>query len=105
VIKTENTTPESYDIQRYLAMMAGSGCKAAVIEASSIGLKDHRVSGFTFDYGLFTNFSPDHIGGLEHKSIEEYMRCKSMLFRQCRTGIINIDDENWRGVTAGHTCS
>jgi UDP-N-acetylmuramoyl-L-alanyl-D-glutamate--2,6-diaminopimelate ligase len=105
VIKTENTTPESYDIQRYLAMMAGSGCKAAVIEASSIGLKDHRVSGFTFDYGLFTNFSPDHIGGLEHKSIDEYMRCKSMLFRQCRTGIINIDDENWRGVTAGHTCS
>lgn len=104
VIKTENTTPESYDIQRYLSMMADAGCKAAVIEASSIGLKDFRVSGFTFDYGLFTNFSPDHIGGKEHKDVEEYMRCKSMLFRQCRTGIINIDDHNWRGVTAGHTC-
>lgn len=104
VIKTENTTPESFDIQRYLRMMADDGCKAAVIEASSIGLKDFRVSGFTFDYGLFTNFSPDHIGGSEHKDIDEYMRCKSMLFRQCKTGIINIDDTNWRGITENHTC-
>ncbi len=105
VIQTQNTTPESYDVQRYLRMMADSGCKAAVIEASSIGLKDHRVSGFTFDIGLFTNFSPDHIGGSEHKSLEEYMQCKNMLFRQCRTGIINIDDESWQGITAGHTCA
>ena len=105
VIQTANTTPESYDVQRYLRMMADAGCGAAVIEASSIGLKDHRVSGFTFDIGLFTNFSPDHIGGSEHESLEEYMQCKSMLFRQCRTGIINIDDENWQGITANHTCT
>ncbi len=104
VIQTNNTTPESYDVQRYLRAMADSGCGAAVIEASSIGLKDHRVSGFTFDIGLFTNFSPDHIGGSEHKSLEEYMQCKNMLFRQCKTGIINIDDENWQGITANHTC-
>lgn len=105
VIQTENTTPESYDVQRYLRMMADDGCKAAVIEASSIGLRDHRVSGFTFDIGVFTNFSPDHIGGSEHKTLEEYMACKSLLFRQCRTGIVNVDDENWRGITKNHTCS
>lgn len=105
IIQTNNTTPESYDIQRYLRMMADAGCQAAVIEASSIGLKDHRVSGFTFDIGLFTNFSPDHIGGCEHKSLEEYMQCKSMLFRQCKTGVINIDDENWQGIISQHTCS
>ena len=104
VIQTENTTPESYDVQRYLRQMADAGCKAAVIEASSIGLKDHRVSGFTFDIGLFTNFSPDHIGGSEHASLEEYMQCKNMLFRQCKTGIVNIDDENWKSITANHTC-
>lgn len=104
VIQTNNTTPESYDVQRYLRRMADSGCKAAVIEASSIGLKDHRVSGFTFDIGLFTNFSPDHIGGNEHKTLEEYMQCKNMLFKQCRTGVINIDDENYKGIIEGHTC-
>jgi UDP-N-acetylmuramoyl-L-alanyl-D-glutamate--2,6-diaminopimelate ligase len=105
VIQTNNTTPESYDVQRYLRMMADSGCGAAVIEASSIGLKDHRVSGFTFDIGLFTNFSPDHIGGSEHKSLEEYMQSKNILFRHCKTGIINIDDENWQGITENHTCT
>ncbi|HEX3016304.1 MAG TPA: UDP-N-acetylmuramoyl-L-alanyl-D-glutamate--2,6-diaminopimelate ligase [Caproicibacter sp.] len=105
VIQTDNTTPESYDVQKYLRMMADAGCKAAVLEASSIGLKDHRVDGFTFDYGLFTNFSPDHIGGKEHKDIEEYMQCKSMLFRKCKTGIFNIDDPNWQGVADGHTCT
>lgn len=104
IIQTNNTTPESYDIQRYLRMMADDGCKAAVIEASSIGLKDYRVAGFTFDIGLFTNFSPDHIGGNEHKSLEEYMNCKSMLFKQCDTGVINIDDENYKGIIKGHTC-
>ena len=48
IIKTENTTPESYEVQRSLREMADEGCQAAVIEASSIGLRDHRVSGFTF---------------------------------------------------------
>lgn len=105
VIKTDNTTPESYDVQKYLRMMADAGCKAAVLEASSIGLKDHRVDGFTFDYGVFTNFSPDHIGGKEHKDVAEYMQCKSMLFRRCRTGIFNVDDPNWKGVAKKHTCT
>ena len=104
VVKTENTTPESYEVQRALRRMADEGCKAAVIEASSIGLRDHRVSGFTFSIGLFTNFSPDHIGGSEHKTLEEYRACKAMLFRQCELGIVNIDDENWEAVTEGHTC-
>lgn len=105
VIQTNNTTPQSYDVQRYLRMMADAGCKAAVIEASSIGLKDYRVAGFTFDIGLFTNFSPDHIGGNEHKSLEEYLQCKSMLFRQCKAGVVNVDDENWKSIIENHTCS
>lgn len=39
VIKTENTTPESYEVQKSLRRMADEGCGAAVIEASSIGLR------------------------------------------------------------------
>ncbi|WP_326975631.1 UDP-N-acetylmuramoyl-L-alanyl-D-glutamate--2,6-diaminopimelate ligase [Caproicibacter sp. BJN0012] len=104
VIKTENTTPESFEIQSYLRQMADEGCKAAVMEASSIGLRDHRVSGITFDYGIFTNFSPDHIGGNEHRDVREYMSCKRLLFRMCKTGVINRDDENWHGIVEGHTC-
>lgn len=105
VIPTENTTPESYEVQRFLKQMADEGCDCVVMEASSIGLRGYRTAGFTFDIGLFTNFSPDHIGGSEHESLEEYLQCKSMLFRQCKVGIANIDDENWEGIFHDHTCT
>lgn len=104
VIPTDNTTPESYEVQRYLRQMVDEGCRCCVMEASSIGLKAHRVAGITYDIGLFTNFSPDHIGGAEHKDMQEYLYCKSLLFKQCRLGIVNVDDEAWQGVLQGHTC-
>lgn len=34
-----------------------------------------------FDYGIFTNLSEDHIGENEHKDMEEYIYCKSLLFK------------------------
>ncbi len=104
VIQTANTTPENYQVQKYLREMADAGCEYCVMEVSSIGLKDHRVAGFTFDLGLFTNFSEDHIGGVEHKDMEEYLYCKSLLFKMCKTGIINTDDASWQGIVKDHTC-
>ncbi len=105
IIKTNNTTPESYEIQRAMRLMADSGCKCMVIEASSLGLKWHRTDGQVFDYGVFTNFSHDHIGPAEHESAEEYLACKSLLFRQCKTGIVNCDDPQWESILTNHTCS
>ena len=104
VTKTVNTTPESYETQKFLRQMVDNGCKCAVMEASSQGLKWHRMDGFTFDYGVFTNLSMDHIGGNEHESMQEYLECKSLLFRKCRLGLINIDDENYRDILQNHTC-
>lgn len=74
--------------------MINAGCKAMVIEASSIGLKHHRLEGMIFDVAIFTNFSDDHIGGVEHKDMAEYLYCKSLLFRQCRKAAANIDDKS-----------
>lgn len=104
LIKTENTTPQSYDVQKYLRQMADEGCKYCVMEASSIGLKDKRVYGFPFAVGVFTNFSEDHIGGVEHRDMQEYMECKAMLFSMCKTGVMNLDDPNLEGILQGHTC-
>mgnify|MGYP003164210522 FL=1 len=72
-IHAENTTPESYLLQEYFAKMLEAGLDTVVMEVSSQALKMHRVSGFTFDYGIFTNLEPDHIGPNEHESFEEYM--------------------------------
>ena len=104
LIKTANTTPESYEIQRALRQMIDDGCKCCVMEASSLGIKWHRTDGFIFDYGIFTNFSHDHIGGAEHPTMEDYLECKSKLFRQCTTGIINTDDPTADKMIEKHTC-
>lgn len=105
IIKTDNTTPESYEIQKALRQMIDEGCKCCVMEASSLGIKWHRTDGFIFDYGIFTNFSHDHIGGVEHPTMEDYLACKAKLFRQCTTGIINIDDPTAEKMMENHTCS
>jgi len=105
VIPATNTTPESFTLQEYFKEMKEAGCQIVVMEASSQGFKMHRTQGFVFDYGIFTNIEPDHIGPDEHASFEEYLACKAMLFRQCRVGIVNCDDKHWRQVTEGHTCA
>ncbi len=91
-IPTVNTTPESYEIHKLLRLMADSGCKAACIEVSSIGIKNHRVDGMEFSTAVFTNLSPDHIGGAEHDSFEEYSYWKKQLFKICKKAIFNKDD-------------
>lgn len=104
VIPAANTTPESYVVQETFRKMVDAGCKCVVMEVSSQGLMLHRVSGFVFDYGIFTNLEPDHIGPNEHKDLEDYIHCKSLLFRQCRHGIFNADDAHLPQILEGHTC-
>ena len=105
VIPAANTTPESYVIQEYFRRMVDKGCDCVVMEDSSQGLTLHRTQGFIFDYGIFTNIEPDHIGPNEHRDFDHYLSCKSMLLRQCRVGIVNRDDEHFEKIIEGHTCS
>ena len=104
VLPTVNTTPESYELQKMLRLMADGGCKAAAIEVSSLGLKAHRVEGTEFAYGVFTNLYPDHIGTNEHASFEEYAFWKTQLFPMCQKAVINIDDPFSENVIDACTC-
>ena len=103
-IPAVNTTPESFVLQETFAKMVTAGMDIVVMEVSSQGLMQHRSNGFVFDFGIFTNLEPDHIGPNEHASFEEYMECKGMLFKQCKVGIVNGDDKHCQQVIAGHTC-
>lgn len=103
-IVTEHTTPESYELQKLFAMMVDEGCEYMVMEVSSQGIKMDRVAGIEFDYGVFTNISPDHIGPGEHENFEEYLSCKAELFCRCKTGIINRDDEHYEDIVKNATC-
>ena len=104
-IAAANTTPESYVVQEYFAKMVHAGCKAVVMEVSSQGLMLHRVAGFEFDYGIFTNLSKDHIGENEHKDFEDYKSCKAKLFKMCKHGIFNADDKHAEYMMKEATCT
>ena len=84
--------------------MVDEGCKAFVVEASSLGLKWHRTDAIEFDYGIFTNFSNDHIGDSEHATMEEYLACKKILFKKCKLGLINKDSQVYNDIIADATC-
>lgn len=99
-----NTTPDPLLLQRYLYEMVEAGCTYAVMEVSSQGLKYYRVEGILFDYGIFTNISPDHIGPGEHTDFLDYLQAKAKLFSMCKIGIVNADDKNIDYILKNHTC-
>lgn len=83
------TTPESLDTYRYLNEMVESGLKYCVLEASSQGYKKNRLHLLRFDYAIFLNFSPDHVGTGEHDSMNDYFYCKRQLLHHSDTIILN----------------
>ena len=91
-VPTVNTTPESYELQKLLRQMADDGMKAVAIEVSSLGIQWHRTDCTEFFCGVFTNISPDHIGGHEHKTFEEYYACKKAFFDLCSRAAACGDD-------------
>lgn len=101
---TVNTTPESYQLQEYFSKMAEAGCEYMIMEVSSQGIKMHRIDGLFFDYGIFTNISPDHIGPDEHKDFEEYLFYKSKLMQLCKVGLVNRDDVHYAEIVKNASC-
>ena len=94
ILPAHRTTPESYEVQQLLRQMVGAGCTHVVMEVSSHALVQHRVEGLTFAAGVFTNLTQDHLD--YHRTMEEYREAKGLLFRQCQTAVLNLDDEAGR---------
>ncbi len=79
-IKSMNTTPESYDLQKLLKEMTTKGVNACAMEVSSHALTLDRVVGCSFDGAIFTNLSPEHLDF--HGEMEAYFESKVRLFRE-----------------------
>ena len=92
--KTVNTTPESYDLMRYMRLMVDSGVRFLIMEVSSQAIYMNRVYGIEFHTAVFTNLSVDHIGGNEHPTFEHYRDCKRRLFTDfgAKNVVYNADD-------------
>lgn len=98
---TLNSTPESLDLHDYMAQMVECGVRYVVMEVSSQALKLSRVAGIPFEICVFTNLYPDHIGGVEHADMAEYMACKKALFDfpDIKAVIANRDDSAFAYMT------
>ncbi|MFA5793617.1 MAG: UDP-N-acetylmuramoyl-L-alanyl-D-glutamate--2,6-diaminopimelate ligase [Candidatus Brocadiia bacterium] len=93
-IPAPNTTPESYDLQKYFAEMVRFGLNYAVMEVSSHALIQQRVRGTNFHIGLFTNLTRDHLD--YHKTITNYRAAKGLLFKglsEQSAAILNYEDK------------
>lgn len=91
VIKTERTTPESFQLQKLFKEMVDEDVEYCVMEVSSHSLELDRVYGVEFHIGIFTNLTRDHLDF--HLTFDNYYKAKYKLFRNSRINIINIDDE------------
>ena len=94
---TGMTTPDPVLLQQTFREFVTAGLKACAIEASSIGLEEHRLAGTHIRCAVFTNFTQDHLD--YHGSMEAYWQSKAALFQWpgLRSAVINIDDS--RGST------
>ncbi|MGC1414195.1 MAG: UDP-N-acetylmuramoyl-L-alanyl-D-glutamate--2,6-diaminopimelate ligase [Candidatus Acidiferrum sp.] len=91
-----NTTPESVDLQGFLAEIRDAGGKYAVLEASSHSLAMDRLWGCHFAAAVFTNLTREHMD--YHKTFEDYFEAKKRLIEGTGAGapdvaVINTDDE------------
>ena len=86
------TTPDALAVHAALRDFADRGFVACALEASSIGLAEHRLAGTAIDVALFTNFTRDHLD--YHGSLPAYWAAKRELFfwPGLRAAVINIDD-------------
>jgi len=90
---SKNTTPDSVDLQRYLAEMVDENQARSIMEVSSHALSQNRVGEVVFKTGVFTNLSREHLD--YHASMEAYGDAKALLFSSLppdAVAVINADD-------------
>lgn len=86
------TTPDPVLLQRHLRRFVDDGLKACAMEASSIGIAEHRLAGTRVRVALFTNLTQDHLD--YHGTMQAYWEAKRTLFEWpgLQAAVVNIDD-------------
>ena len=99
IITSKNTTPGPLELQSMLAEARDSSIDYMIVEVSSHALHQNRTDGITFHSAIFTNLTQDHLD--YHRTMENYFRIKSGLFRSLDPGafaVINNDDRYGRRI-------
>ena len=94
-----HTTPPPEKLAPLFAEAYANGAEYAVMEVSSHAVAQKRIGALSFDVGIFTNITRDHLD--YHKTMEEYTRVKASFFAYCKHAVINLDDERAHDIAAG----
>lgn len=86
------TTPDPVLLQQQFRRWVDEGFAACVLEASSIGIAEHRLDATSIRVAIFTNFTQDHLD--YHHTMQAYWESKVRLFgwSGLKAAVINIDD-------------
>ena len=90
------TTPGPVELQRVLRVLYERGVRTVAMETSSHALHQRRVEGLTFEAGVFTNLTRDHLD--YHGTMEDYFAAKSLLVAHLApegVAVVNADDRAW----------
>lgn len=94
------TTPDPRYLYGVLAHMKEQGALAVVMEVSSHSLSQRKTDPLSFEMGIFTNLSAEHLD--YHKDMEAYFQAKASMFCSCKTSVINGDDPYGRRIPGIH---
>ena len=92
LVSTGMTTPDPVLLQQQFRAFVDAGVSHCAIEASSIGLAEHRLNGTHIRVAVFTNFTQDHLD--YHGDMARYWQAKEALFHWAglQAAVINVDD-------------
>ncbi len=96
--ETNLTTPDPLELHKIFYDMKNAGVQAVVMEVSAHALYHDKLKGISFEVGVFTNLTQDHLDFF--KDMQTYKNTKKEFFTKgmCRFAVTNSDDDLGREI-------
>src|SRR3989344_5460646 len=87
------TTPNPWQVQKFLRKALDMKSQYFVLEATSQGLNQYRLAFVDFILAVITNITSEHLD--YHKTWQNYALAKAKLFQNAQTSVLNVDDKSF----------
>lgn len=88
------TTPDPFELQKHLRAIRDAGMEYVILETTSHGFDQYRLFGISFDVGVVTNVTNEHLD--YHKTYAAYLAAKAKLLKRVKLAILNKSDSSYK---------